>query len=63
MRRLLLFFVALGLVGTAAAGCCHVHGVCDAYILTPCATRQPWVEQVVMPVEVKDAPKGDGKKL
>jgi hypothetical protein len=57
MRRFLGYFAVLGFLGTFLTGCCssggfgggHVHGMCDCYQLSPCATRQPWVMQDVAP--------------
>ena len=45
MRRMMLWLIAVGFLGSLA-GCCnimHSHGICDCEEDDHCATRQPWV--------------------
>ncbi len=47
MRRMMLWLIAVGFLGTLA-GCrtMHAHGVCDCEEDNHCASRQPWLQHV-----------------
>jgi hypothetical protein len=70
MRRLFFSLLAMSFISTVL-GCCATHGVCDCSsdYDSPCAYREPWVNETVatpttapMP-EIREALPGTPKKL